>query len=101
MQPHNMSQARFLLLIVLSSVAGGAVARAEPPSEFDRTIAPLFARRCLGCHNPSDKKGGFDLTGSRPALAGGDSGVVIVAGKPNESLLWEKVSQNEMPPKKP
>lgn len=70
-------------------------------AEFDDSIAPLLAKRCLGCHNPQEHKGGLDLTSSKAALAGGDSGVVIAAGKPEESALWERVQKDEMPPKHP
>lgn len=35
------------------------------------------------------------------ALAGGASGAVIVPGKPDDSLLWERVDTDEMPPKSP
>jgi mono/diheme cytochrome c family protein len=73
-------------------------AAAQP---FDEQIAPLLARRCLECHNPSDNKGDFDLTRAESALAGGASGAAIVAGKPEESYLWERVSGDEMPPQKP
>src|SRR5690242_18759359 len=69
--------------------------------DFDSVVAPLIARKCLACHNPTEKKGGLDLSSSKPALAGGESGAAIVPGKPDESLLWERVSQDEMPPKKP
>src|SRR5262249_25545033 len=41
------------------------------------------------------------LASAAAARAGGESGAAIVPEKPEESLLWEKVSQNEMPPKKP
>jgi mono/diheme cytochrome c family protein len=69
--------------------------------DFDAVVAPLLARKCLGCHNATDKKGGLNLASATAARAGGESGEIIVAEKPEESLLWEKVSQNEMPPKKP
>jgi mono/diheme cytochrome c family protein len=69
--------------------------------DFDTVVAPLLVRKCLACHNPTEKKGGLDLSGAKSAFAGGDSGSAIVAGRPGESLLWERVSQNEMPPKKP
>src|SRR4051794_32118862 len=57
---------------------------------FDRTIAPLLARRCLDCHNPTDQKGGLDLTSASTAKAGGDSGAVVEPGLPEESLLWSR-----------
>jgi len=76
----------------------GVTARAD---DFDKIVAPLVARQCLGCHNATDKKGGLNLASGKAALAGGDSGPAFVPGNVAESLLWEKVSQNEMPPKKP
>jgi mono/diheme cytochrome c family protein len=69
--------------------------------DFDTVVAPLLARKCLACHNPTEKKGGFDLSGAKSAMAGGEGGVAVIAGQPADSLLWERVSQNEMPPKKP
>lgn len=84
-------------LVVLWSLAVCG-ARAD---DFDKTIAPVVARRCLGCHNRTEKKGGLDLSAAKSAVAGGDSGTALVPGKPDESLLWERISQNEMPPKQP
>jgi hypothetical protein len=34
-------------------------------------------------------------------MNGGESGVVIVPAKPEESLLWERIGSDEMPPKHP
>jgi hypothetical protein len=70
-------------------------------TDFDSRVAPILARRCLGCHNASDRKGGLDLSGRKAALTGGDSGEVIAPGKPDDSLLIERIDADEMPPKKP
>ncbi|WP_254508076.1 DUF1553 domain-containing protein [Anatilimnocola floriformis] len=59
---------------------------------------PLLAKHCVTCHNPSDPKAGLDLTNSKTALAGGDTGPVILPGKPAESLLLERVTDGSMPP---
>jgi hypothetical protein len=93
---------RFSFLVIALSVftVTGPV-RAEVPPDFDRDVAPLFAGRCFDCHNPTDHKGGLDLTRKSTAMAGGDEGAVIVPGKPDESALWKQVSTNEMPPKHP
>jgi hypothetical protein len=69
--------------------------------DFDGVIAPLLAVRCLECHNHTEKKGGLDLSAEKTALDGGDSGPVIVPGKLEDSLLWERVANREMPPKNP
>lgn len=86
------------LVLALTLSWAGAAARGD---DFDTVVAPLIARKCLSCHNASDKKGGLDLASSRSALAGGESGPALVPEKPDDSLLWEKVSEDEMPPKKP
>jgi len=78
-----------------------ASAQAAPANHFDTHIAPLLARRCLGCHNPTDKKGGLDLTGVESARQGGESGAAVTPGKPDDSLLLQRVLDNEMPPKRP
>ena len=69
--------------------------------DFDAKVAPILARRCLDCHSGPDPKGKLDLSTNASALAGGKSGPAIVPGKPEESLLWEHVASDEMPPKSP
>ena len=69
--------------------------------DFDRTIAPILASRCLDCHNTAEHKGGLDLSQMKTAEAGGDSGKVLSPGKLEASLLWERIDKSEMPPKKP
>ncbi|MDB5390429.1 MAG: Planctomycete cytochrome [Planctomycetaceae bacterium] len=96
-------QIRFWSLVVFSSLVSISIQAAEPTqadSVFDSRVAPLLAGRCLGCHNAHEKKGGLDLSNSASAFAGGESGKVIEPGKLDSSLLWEKVSSGEMPPKK-
>ncbi len=97
----NRGSARWLALFVQFWVtAASCAAPCVAADDFDTVVAPLLARKCLACHNPTEKKGGLDLTGAKSAQAGGESGVVLVAGKPGESLLWERISNGEMPPKK-
>jgi cytochrome c553 len=76
-------------------------AAAPPAPDFDRDVAPILVRRCLSCHDNSAKKGDLDLSRKTAAFTGGDSGPVIRPPKPEESLLWQRVSKEEMPPKKP
>lgn len=98
-----------LLVAAFSAWAALPCPADEPPAaehvaaakSFDEQIAPLLARRCLECHNASDRKGELDLTRVETALAGGDSGPAIVPGTPAESNLWQRVADDEMPPKKP
>ena len=86
---------------VLVAVTSFAVAGDEPPVAFDREIAPLLVRRCLDCHSGTEKKGMLDLSRAESATKGGESGAAIVPGKSVDSLLWQRVRDGEMPPKKP
>ncbi|HEY1785321.1 MAG TPA: PSD1 and planctomycete cytochrome C domain-containing protein [Pirellulales bacterium] len=93
----------FITEVDILRAAGPAASAAATPAgkHFDQQIAGLLARNCLNCHNPTDGKGGLDLTRAETATAGGDSGVVLVPGKPAESLLLARVMADEMPPKHP
>jgi hypothetical protein len=80
---------------------GCAFAQTSAKTDFDRSIAPLLVRHCLDCHSGAKPKGGLDLVHRQTAQKGGKSGPVIVPRKPEESLLWEYVGQDKMPPRKP
>jgi len=100
--PFSRPISRRLALAALAMLALATPMRGdERADEFDRQIAPLLARRCLDCHNRSDRKGGLDLTRREAALQGGDSGIVVAAGAPEDSLLWEYVASDHMPPEHP
>jgi uncharacterized membrane protein len=72
--------------------AGGGTEQAG--SHFDRVIAPILERTCTKCHNPDKKKGELLLTSREGIELGGDNGVVVIAGKPDESPL---VTRLELP----
>jgi len=79
-----------------------ATGQSGPPApDFDRVIAPLLSEHCIACHSGPRPKGRLDLTRKQTALKGGKSGPALVPGKPDQSLLWERVHADEMPPKKP
>ena len=80
----------WLVVLILVNTSSG-----QPgPSgiDFRRQIAPLLTQRCLNCHHPGLKKGGLDLSSAPSVRAGGDSGPVLVPGKPGESYLLEKIT---------
>ncbi len=63
-------------------------------------IRPLFQAKCWRCHGENPHKAELDLTTLAGVLKGGESGPVVVPGKPDESLLYEKVHSGSMPPVK-
>ena len=68
---------------------------------FDGQVRALLTSKCLSCHTSEAKKGDLDLSRRATALSGGQSGEAVVPGRPEESLLFEKVAAGEMPPKHP
>ena len=77
---------------------GEMLAQRRHEQFFEAKIAPLFAKNCLGCHGATNHKGKLNLARKTDAFKGGESGKVILAGKPNESLLLEQVISGDMPP---
>ena len=66
---------------------------------FEKDVRPIFKAYCLDCHGGGDEpKGHLDLRLKRFAERGGDSGPAVVAGRPDESLLLERLKNGEMPP---
>ncbi len=93
-------------LIVISVVAllfGERSAFADDSANaeafFHQQIEPILVGHCLECHSDG-REGGLDLRSRDSSIQGGESGVVIESGKPQESLLYEYVSTGEMPPQK-
>lgn len=73
------------------------LAHAEAP-RFEKDVLPVLTKYCFTCHGQSSPKLGLDLRTAAGALRGSHNGVVVVPGKPDESLLWKKVSTRQMPP---
>ncbi|MCA9199078.1 MAG: DUF1549 domain-containing protein, partial [Planctomycetales bacterium] len=92
-------QQRIAVVVVALLVHVATAIGNEPESRFDNEVAPLLVQRCLSCHNTSKKEGGLNLSRAADAMAGGESGLVIEPGKPQDSLLWQRVDADEMPPK--
>lgn len=73
----------------------------EDRVDFDRQVAPLLAERCLDCHSGAAPEAKLDLTQKDSTWKGGDSGPALTTGKLDGSLLWQRVRDDEMPPKHP
>src|SRR5436305_747995 len=97
-------------LILLGLFVGGvtlACAEAHPaaaqpgrPPTFEKDILSIFQAKCLNCHGADRQKAGLDLRRHATLLAGGESGPALKPGAPKDSLLWEMVSRDKMPPGK-
>jgi len=92
-----MPRVRSAILTLLAALAMCAHAAAEeketaPADAFRQSIAPVIARRCIGCHGAVEPKGGLSLVTRQALLTGGESGPALAPGKPDESLLLQYVA---------
>lgn len=75
--------------------------RAADESPVSTAAKSLLSQKCVSCHSGDDAKGKLDLTSIKMILQGGDSGPAIVANDPEQSPVWTRVNDDEMPPKHP
>jgi hypothetical protein len=77
--------------------AGGAA-----PVTYVDHVRPLFAARCLNCHNADKMKGDLDLSSFAGVMAGSSGGAIVEAGNAEGSVLLAVASHQRepfMPPK--
>ncbi len=77
-------------------------AAAADPADFVKDIRPVLESRCYECHAAETREAGLRLDRKVPALAGGDSGQVILPGDAAGSPLIQRVTSDDpdivMPP---
>ncbi len=96
---HTQSTTSFaiiqLLLTCLTFPAAGGEA-----VDYEQ-VAPIFTKYCAGCHNETDREGDFSLTSFNHLIEGTPDGPVTLAGKAEESKLWQLMAgraEPKMPP---
>jgi hypothetical protein len=93
------------LAVVCLAALPCVFANQKPPKDaarfFDTRVAPILARRCLGCHNEELKDGGVSFLDRDSLLRGGRRGPAIVPGDPERSALVQAIRHDgdvKMPP---
>jgi mono/diheme cytochrome c family protein len=77
-----------------------ALSSEKTPESAFADVVNLFQAKCVRCHGGKHTRADLDLKTLAGALKGGESGPAVVPGKPQESLLFEKVHSGTMPPGK-
>jgi hypothetical protein len=91
----------WLCLLAIATPAFPAQQRDRDQRFFDTRVAPILAKRCLGCHNQELNNGNISFLDRDTLLKGGGRGPAIVPGRPEESLLVSVLRHDgevQMPP---
>lgn len=95
-----------ILLVALLSLATQS-ATAQPSAKkinYQDHILPFFQDKCVACHNQDKKSSGVILNSYSKVIEGGSSGIIVKAGDPEGSSLFQMVAHKSepfMPPKSP
>ncbi|MGD9648070.1 MAG: PSD1 and planctomycete cytochrome C domain-containing protein [Pirellulales bacterium] len=69
--------------------------------DFSEHVLPILRARCFECLSSKKRAGKLNLETPLGVVRGGESGPIVSAGEPDDSILWQKVHDEEMPPDEP
>jgi WD40 repeat protein len=90
----------YLLLTPVPASAQTSPAKVGAVS-FINDVAPILKENCFACHDAKKRKGKFDMSTFESFRKGGSGDEPIVAGKPDESSLLDRLTatdKSRMPP---
>lgn len=93
----HSSLPKLLLCGFFLFLAGPEPTGADEVIRYSRTIAPILKRNCVACHREKQSEGGLSLESKQAMRVGGDSGDLLVAGYPDESLLYLRAGDDDAP----
>jgi hypothetical protein len=93
-----------LLVCIVANPARAADPAAAGVAFFESKIRPVLVEQCYSCHSvgAGKSKGALQLDTKASLLKGGESGPVLVPGKPEQSLILKAIrhaGDTKMPPK--
>ncbi len=77
------------------AVEGGLISLGRMVS-FSHSVAPIFTKRCLACHNARTAKGRYNMENFAAVLKGGESGEAVKPGDMDSNLI-AMISDGTMP----
>ncbi len=90
--------------VVVLMHAPATTLAAQKRVDFQRDVRPILSDNCFLCHGPdqSTRKANLRLDLQQDAMTARRNGAPVVPGKPDESLLYKKITEADparrMPP---
>jgi hypothetical protein len=91
----------FLDFLIVIAIQGPLLAygQEEAPLFFEAQVRPILKAHCFHCHGEGEhREAGLDVRLVHLLKKGGDSGPAIVPGSATDSLVFQRVAADEMPP---
>ncbi|MFO0910030.1 MAG: DUF1549 domain-containing protein [Isosphaeraceae bacterium] len=92
-----------LAIGLLGVTRAGAASTDSPEAQsiqhFEAKVRLVLVASCVRCHGPEKQRGGLRVDTREALLRGGESGPALVPGQAEESLLYQKLVDGEMPPR--
>ncbi|MBQ16980.1 MAG: hypothetical protein CMJ65_07640 [Planctomycetaceae bacterium] len=88
-------------LVVTTATAPPARADDKRGIDYARQVKTIFRQRCWACHSALKQEAGLRLDASQLVRRGSDDGKILVAGQPEKSRLWLRLTDDlpeRMPP---
>ena len=85
-------------LLMSWAVCASAAEVSDPDELWVHHVEPALERNCFKCHGGVRQRSGLDVRSLVNLLKGGKQEAAIAPGSPEESLLYQYVSDGTMPP---
>ncbi|HEX4414101.1 MAG TPA: c-type cytochrome domain-containing protein, partial [Lacipirellulaceae bacterium] len=92
---------KYCFVIVIILLPAGALAAEAAAPDYERDVAPIFAKYCAGCHNGNDRAGELSLESFAELQKGGEKGAAVLPGRADASLMIRALTgeiEPSMPP---
>src|SRR5579884_2200427 len=91
-------------IAIFTALLSFSIARADDKVDFAKDVQPILEYNCVRCHHADKPKGKFRLDNKADAFKGGEDGVMIVPGHPEQSGVYTNTllkadDDMKMPPK--
>jgi uncharacterized membrane protein/mono/diheme cytochrome c family protein len=81
-------------LVLLAELKKSDSITAAQQDRLNLEVRSIFAHNCYQCHSENKQKGELVLENKAGVFRGGESGVVVVPGKPEESELYKRITRS-------
>src|SRR5258705_12031185 len=87
----------FWLRIGVAATVIAIPAFAQRDPLFKTEVLPVLEKNCVACHGPKQKMAKLDLSSFTGMMEGSAAGPVIAPAKPERSLMWKLIENDQMP----